>query len=65
MQQRAMKILNRLELIKNLDPYNKKLMNDAYNIITDLNDKLTILENENECLRKQLNLQAVQVPLGS
>lgn len=65
MQQRAMKILNRLELIKNLDPYNKKLMNDAYDIITDLNDKLTILENENECLRKQLNLQAVQVPLGS
>jgi len=65
MQEQTEKILSRLHLLKDADAYNKKIMNDAYNIITDLNDKLTHLEKENECLRKQLNLQTVRLPLGS
>ena len=50
MKQRAIKILNRLDLIKNLDPHNKKLLNDCFNVIMDLHDEIIRLETHNNRL---------------
>ena len=44
------KMLLRLHMIKDFDPYNKKILNDCYNLLKKL-------EEERESLRKQLNIQ--------
>jgi hypothetical protein len=46
------KMLMRLHMIKDMDPFNKKLLNDCYNLLKKL-------EEERESLRKQLNIQTV------
>jgi len=52
MKDRAIKLLNRLDLVKNLDPYNKKLLNDCFNLIMDMHDEIVRLETKN---KKMLN----------
>ena len=52
MKDRAIKLLNRLDLVKNLDPYNKKLLNDCFNLIMDMHDEIIRLETKN---KKMLN----------
>ena len=44
-----MTILERLNIIKDIDPFNQQLLNDCYLAILQLQD-------ENECLRKQLGM---------
>ena len=39
-------LLKRLELIKDADPFNQKLLNDAYDTIKDLSNKLDALERQ-------------------
>lgn len=46
------KMLLRLHMIKDMDPFNKKLLNDCYNLLQKL-------EEERESLRKQLNIQTL------
>jgi len=46
------KMLIRLHMIKDMDPFNKKLLNDCYNLLKKL-------EEERESLRKQLNIQTI------
>ncbi len=41
-------ILERLRIIKDIDPFNKKLLNDCYAVIKELIER-------NESLEKQLN----------
>jgi len=50
MKERASKILSRLDLIKNLDPYNKKLLNDCFDTIMDMKHELERLEAHNQRL---------------
>ena len=38
-------LLKRLELIKDSDPFNKRILNDCYDTITELNKRLIELEN--------------------
>jgi hypothetical protein len=38
-------LLKRLELIKDSDPFNKRILNDCYDTITELNKRLVELEN--------------------
>ena len=52
MKDRAVKILRRLDLVKNLDPYNKKLLHDCFNLIMDMHDEIIRLETKN---KKMLN----------
>jgi hypothetical protein len=40
------KILERIELVKDVDPFNKQLLNDAYDTIIDLSNKLDTLEKQ-------------------
>ena len=40
------KILKRIELVKDIDPFNKQLLNDAYNTIIQLSNKLDALEKQ-------------------
>ena len=37
-------ILKRLELIKDSDPFNKRILNDCYEIINELHERLETLE---------------------
>ena len=37
-------IIKRLELIKDSDPFNKRILNDCYEIITELSERLETLE---------------------
>jgi hypothetical protein len=39
-------LLERLELIKDLDPFTERLLNDCYNTITELSNKLNTLESK-------------------
>jgi len=39
-------ILKRIELVKDVDPFNKQLLNDAYDTIIDLSNKLDTLEKQ-------------------
>lgn len=38
-----MNLLTRLELVKDIDPFNKQLLNDCYDRIMQLEDQLTRL----------------------
>ena len=38
-------LLKRLELIKDSDPFNKRILNDCYDTVTELNKRLVELEN--------------------
>jgi tetrahydromethanopterin S-methyltransferase subunit G len=38
-------LLKRLELIKDSDPFNKRILNDCYDTIKELNQRLETLEN--------------------
>ena len=38
-------LLKRLEMIKDSDPFNKRILNDCYDTITELNKRLVELEN--------------------
>ena len=40
-----MNILERLELVKDLDPFNKQLLNDCYDRIMQLEDQIARLTN--------------------
>ena len=40
------KILERIELVKDIDPFNKELLNDAYETIIELSNKLDTLEKQ-------------------
>ena len=37
-------IIKRLELIKDSDPFNKRILNDCYEIINELKERLETLE---------------------
>jgi len=50
MQERTEKILSRLDLIKDLDPFNKKMLNDCRDIISDLQDEVDRLIYHNNNL---------------
>jgi len=39
-------ILERLELVKDIDPFNKQILNDAYNTIKYLSNKIDTLEKQ-------------------
>jgi hypothetical protein len=39
-------IAERLALVKDIDPFNKQLLNDAYETIIDLSNKLDTLEKQ-------------------
>ena len=39
-------IIKRLELVKDSDPFNKRLMNDCYDIIQKLETKIELLEKQ-------------------
>ena len=43
-------ILSRLELVKDLDPYNKKLLNDCYNALVDQQAEIERLRYHNNNL---------------
>lgn len=43
-----MNLLERLELIKDIDPYNKQLLNDCYEYIHKLEDQVNRLSNKLE-----------------
>ena len=47
MKERAVKILGRLDLVKNVDPYNQKLLNDCFDVIMDLHHEVVRLETHN------------------
>ena len=40
------KILERIELVKDIDPFNKQLLNDVYETIIDLSNKVDTLEKQ-------------------
>jgi len=40
------KILKRLELVKDIDPFNKQLLNDCYKVIQELQTKSELLEKQ-------------------
>ena len=42
----ADQMLKRLELTKDIDPFNKKLLNDCYDTIVELSNKLNTLEKQ-------------------
>lgn len=50
MKQRVEKILSRLDLVKDIDPYNKKLLNDCRDAVQDLQDEVDRLAWHNERL---------------
>jgi len=50
MKDKAIKLLHRLDLVKNIDPHNKKLLNDCFNTIVDLHDEVVRLETHNNRL---------------
>ena len=39
-------IIERLELIKDSDPFNKRILNDCYEIIQELENKIELLEKQ-------------------
>lgn len=39
-------IVKRLELIKDSDPFNKRILNDCYDIIQELETKIELLEKQ-------------------
>ena len=39
-------ILTRLEMVKDIDPFNKQLLNDCYKIIQELETKAELLEKQ-------------------
>jgi hypothetical protein len=39
-------LLLRLELLKDIDPFNKQLLNDCYDTVTELSQKLNTLEKQ-------------------
>jgi len=39
-------LIKRLELIKDSDPFNKRILNDTYETIIDLSNKLDTLERQ-------------------
>ena len=41
-------MLERLDLIKDLDPFNKTLLNDCRNVIVDLNNEIRKLQEQNK-----------------
>ena len=43
---RVTKILERIELVKDVDPFNKQLLNDAYDTIIELSNRLDTLERQ-------------------
>ena len=50
MEHRVKKILSRLDLVKDIDPYNKKLLNDCRDVVQDLQDEVERLAGHNERL---------------
>lgn len=45
-----MNLIQRLELIKDIDPFNKQLLNDCYNTVQSLTDEVERLRGHNERL---------------
>lgn len=39
-------LIKRLELIKDSDPFNKRILNDCHSTIIELKNKTTLLENQ-------------------
>ena len=40
------RIIERLELVKDIEPFNKQLLNDCYKVIQELQTKITLLEKQ-------------------
>jgi len=62
-------ILKRLELVKDVDPFNKKLLNDAHTTITTLQSEVDRLIYHNNNLmnviyQNQTELENLNVPTG-
>jgi len=69
MKERAVKILGRLDLVKNVDPYNQKLLNDCFDVIMDLHHEVVRLETHNSRLlnviyQNQSELESTDEPTG-
>lgn len=50
MNEKTKKILERLDLLKNSDPFNKKLLHDCYDHIEKLQDEVDRLQYHNNNL---------------
>lgn len=59
MQEQVRKVLDRLNLIKDTDPFYQPLLNDSRSLIVDLNNEVRRLEQHNQQL-----LQMVYQNLG-
>ena len=46
MIQEAQNLVKRLDLIKDSDPFNKRILNDCYDIIQELETKIELLEKQ-------------------
>jgi FtsZ-binding cell division protein ZapB len=62
-------VLKRLELVKDIDPFNKKLLNDAYDTIKTLQSEVDRLIYHNNNLmnviyQNQTELENLNVPTG-
>ena len=69
MKDRVPKLLSRLDLIKNIDPYNQKLLNDCFDTLMDLHHEVVRLEKHNARLlqviyQNQSQLESIDESTG-
>ena len=50
MKEKTNNLLKRLELVKDIDPFNKKLLNDSYNLLQELQSEVDRLVYHNNNL---------------
>lgn len=65
-----MNLLKRLELVKDMDPFNKKLLNDCFDEVTILNTEVKRLREHNERLlqiiyQNQASLEEIYESVGT
>jgi len=69
MKETVPKLLSRLDLVKNIDPYNQKLLNDCFDTLMDLHHEVVRLETHNARLlqviyQNQSELESINEPTG-
>jgi hypothetical protein len=69
MKEKVQKILSRLDLTKDIDPFNKKLMNDCRDMIDQLQTEVERLQYHNNNLmnviyQNQSALESIDEPTG-
>ena len=50
MKEKTNNLLKRLELVKDMDPFNRKLLNDSYNLLQELQSEVDRLVYHNNNL---------------